>query len=234
MWSYYGSKSKVVDLYPPPKFDKIIEPFAGSARYSLKYFDKDILLIDKYHVIVELWNYLKQASEKDILNLPVLEFGDELKNYQFLSKEEKMLLGFIIKGGDTRPANKPGSFDGCSVHSQKNILKKISKQLFKIRHWNIKMGSYQDLKNECVTWFIDPPYQYGGEHYKFNTKDINFNFLSNWCKERKGQSIVCENTKAKWMDFKPMKSMQGSMYKTTEAIWSNIATNYDNVQQTLF
>ena len=56
MWSYYGSKSKVVDLYPPPKFDKIIEPFAGSARYALKWFDRDILLVDKYPVIVDLWN----------------------------------------------------------------------------------------------------------------------------------------------------------------------------------
>ena len=48
MFSYYGSKSKLVDYYPPPKFDKIIEPFAGSARYSLKYWQNDILLIDKY------------------------------------------------------------------------------------------------------------------------------------------------------------------------------------------
>lgn len=47
MFSYYGSKSKVVDLYPSPKFGKIIEPFAGSARYSLKYFDRDVLLVDK-------------------------------------------------------------------------------------------------------------------------------------------------------------------------------------------
>lgn len=37
MWSYYGSKTKLVDLYPPPKTDKIIEPFCGSAKYSLKY-----------------------------------------------------------------------------------------------------------------------------------------------------------------------------------------------------
>ena len=31
MFSYYGSKSKIVDYYPPPKHKKIIEPFAGSA-----------------------------------------------------------------------------------------------------------------------------------------------------------------------------------------------------------
>jgi len=34
MFSYYGSKSKIVDYYPPPKHKRIIEPFAGSARYT--------------------------------------------------------------------------------------------------------------------------------------------------------------------------------------------------------
>ena len=57
MFSYYGSKSKIVDYYPPPKYGKIIEPFAGSARYSLRFWQKDVLLVDKYPVIIEVWNY---------------------------------------------------------------------------------------------------------------------------------------------------------------------------------
>lgn len=40
-------------------------------------------------------------------------------------------------------------------------------------------------------------------------------------------------TKATWLPFKPMKEMQGTMFKTTEAIWSNHKTNYDAVQQSL-
>jgi len=31
-----------------------------------------------------------------------------------------------------------------------------------------------------------------------------------------------------------MIEMQGTMFKTTEAIWSNLKTNYDAVQQSLF
>jgi len=72
MFSYYGSKSKIVDYYPPPKHKRIIEPFAGSARYSLKYWQNDVLLVDKYPVIIEVWNYLKNASVNDILKLPRL------------------------------------------------------------------------------------------------------------------------------------------------------------------
>ena len=75
MWGYYGSKSKIVNYYPKPIYDTIIEPFAGTAQYSLKYFDKDVILVDKYDVIVRLWKWLQQCSPKDILSLPRLSCG---------------------------------------------------------------------------------------------------------------------------------------------------------------
>ena len=227
MFSYYGSKSKVVDYYPPPKFNKIIEPFAGSARYSLKYWQNDVLLVDKYKVIIDVWKYLKSASKNDILKLPRLKSGENLNDF-CLSEIEKQFLGFIIVGGLESPRQKAGSFR--DTQKQNQILKNIANQLFKIKHWEIKLGSYNELENEEATWFIDPPYQFGGEHYKESSKKINFIKLAEWCKSRNGQIIVCENTKATWMDFKPMREMQGAMFKTTEAIWSNYRTNYDNVQ----
>jgi len=54
MFNYYGSKSKIIHLYPKPIFNKIIEPFAGSARYALKYFDREVLLVDKYEAVVRI------------------------------------------------------------------------------------------------------------------------------------------------------------------------------------
>ena len=141
MFNYYGSKSKIIHLYPTPKFDKIIEPFAGSARYSLKYWQKDILLIDKYPVIVDVWNYLKNASEKDILGLPKLQKGEDLRNYN-LSNIERNFLGFLVCGGVESPRYKVASFDGVNVPKD---LKKIASQLFKIRHWNIKLYSYENI-----------------------------------------------------------------------------------------
>ena len=231
MFSYYGSKSKIVDCYPPPKFDKVIEPFAGSARYSLKYFDRDIVLVDKYPVIVEVWNYLKNASENDILKLPRLERGEKFKEHKLLSDIEKKFYGFITQAGSTGERYSVGTMQGINIDYD---LKRIASELYKIRHWKIEIGSYEDLENEKATWFIDPPYMFGGEHYKEGTKNINFNNLSKWCKSRKGQAIVCENTKADWLPFKPMKEMQGTMFKTVEAIWSNLPTNYDNEQLHLF
>ena len=42
-------------------------------------------------------------------------------------------------------------------------------------------------------------------------------------------------SKADWLDFRPMVRNAGSNHtNTTEAIWSNHKTNYDNVQVSLF
>jgi site-specific DNA-adenine methylase len=230
MFSYYGSKSKIIDYYPPPKHNKIIEPFAGSARYSLKYWQNDVLLVDKYDVIVNLWKYLQQATKKDILNLPNFNRG-EYFNTDGLIQEEISLLGFIAGQGAALPQKKAGTFDGMNVEKTK---KHIIDNLHKIKHWEIKLGSYDEIENIEATWFIDPPYQYGGDRYKHNNKNINFEKLADWCKLRNGQSIVCENTKADWLEFKPVIDMNGSKHKTTEAIWSNHKTNYDNSQVSFF
>ncbi len=228
MFSYYGSKSKIVDVYPPPKFDRIIEPFCGAAKYSLRYFNNDVVIIDKYKVIIDVWLYLQEASIKDIISLPDVEYGDDLRKYN-LSEVEKNFIAFVSCGGISVPQYKIGKFGNFM-----NSKVKISKELFKIRHWTILHGDYNDLENKKATWFVDPPYQFGGHKYKESNKKLDFEKLSTWCKNRNGQVIVCENTKAQWLDFKPMVTMQGQMFQTTEAIWSNLPTNFDNEQLNLF
>jgi site-specific DNA-adenine methylase len=232
MWSYYGSKSKIVDLYPPPKFKRIIEPFAGSARYSLKYWENDVLLMDKYDVIVRLWKWLQQCSKNDILNLPRLKKGDEVSKLD-LPEEAKILLGFFAQAAQGKPQNKVSKM---GEENMQTAYKNIANNLHKIKHWTIQLGNYHEIPNFEATWFIDPPYKFGGEHqYKFGNKNIEFTYLADWCKNRNGQVIVCENTKADWLPFKAMKALQGAnQTNTVEAIWSNQRTNYDNVQVSLF
>lgn len=231
MFSYYGSKGKMVDYYPPPKYGKIIEPFAGSARYSLKYFDRDIILCELYPVIADIWIYLQNCSKNDILKLPILKKGDVINRDDFDCIEQANLMGFIISVATRNPKLTVSPYAEAKI---KNEIKTISDNLYKIKHWKIIKGDYKYLKNKEATWFIDPPYQYGGEHYVKNNTKIDFNSLGKWCKSRIGQVIVCENTKAEWLPFLPIMSMQGSVHKTTEAIWSNHPTNYDHVQQSLF
>lgn len=230
MFSYYGSKSKVVNLYPSPKFEKIIEPFAGSARYALKYFDRDVLLVDKYDVVIKIWKWLQQCSPEDIKKLPEPKPREDIRNYTFDCEEAQMLMRYMIGGGLARMqwVVSPQGF-GQGVKAQK---KRIAENLFKIRHWKIMHGSYETIPNEKATWFIDPPYQNGG--YKYVVNKINYQELAIWCKSRNGQAIVCENSKASWLDFYHLKNMHGSFQKTTEVIWSNMSHDFMARQSNLF
>lgn len=234
MWSYYGAKTNLVDLYPKPKHGLIIEPFAGSARYALKYFDRDVLLIDKYPVLVRIWKWLQSCSPNDILKLPRFKPGQTVNDFIFDCDEAKWFMGFIIGCGAERPRIK--ATDRKTIARPNHInynLNRVAGELFKIKHWQIIEGDYLAAPNVSATWFIDPPYEFGGQAYVMSSKKIDFNSLAEWCRSRTGQVIVCENTKATWMDFKPMKKQRGSLHTTTEAIWSNEPTAYDYEQQRL-
>ena len=179
MWSYYGGKTRLVHHYPTPKEDLIIEPFAGSARYALEYWERDVLLVDKYDVIVDLWKWLQKQTRNDILSLPNMEKGEDLRMLD-LPKEAKFLIGFCINRGSKSPTNIASGFNNWN---QDKI--KIADNLFKIKHWKIIQGCFEDIPNQKATWYIDPPYQFGGEHYKESNKNIDFKKLGKWCKSRK-------------------------------------------------
>ena len=45
-WAYYGGKWRAAPRYPRPMHDTIIEPFAGAAGYSLRYPDRNVVLVE--------------------------------------------------------------------------------------------------------------------------------------------------------------------------------------------
>lgn len=221
MFSYYGSKSKIVDYYPPPKHAKIIEPFAGSARYSLKWFDRDVTLIDKDENIIQVWRYLQAASKADILGLPKLTAGLDLRTLN-LSDDERLFLGFMVGIGRAKPAYKVSPF--AAVHfseiNRKNKYEKIAAQLYKIRHWTLIHGDYTLAPDVLATHFIDPPYQVAGRvQYRYNAKQLDFAALATWVQARQGQVIVCENTGANWLPFANMATLRGANRTSLEAVY---------------
>lgn len=225
MFSYYGSKSKIIKLYPKPKYDIIIEPFAGTARYALQYNDKQITLNEKYEIIYSIWKWLiTKATKEEILNNRDFYLKQDIRLLQ-LVQEHKNLIGFCINRGSAQPHNIVQKWS-CQVKSNPQwastshyALTTIANNLNKVKHWNIVFGDYTKLDNIEATWFIDPPYQYGGKYYIEN--DINYKLLAEWCLSRKGQVIVCENDKAKWLDFKPLKKVYGQRKNNIETIYTN-------------
>jgi site-specific DNA-adenine methylase len=45
-FTYTGGKYRLAPRYPEPRHNLIIEPFAGSAGYSLRHPEREVLLID--------------------------------------------------------------------------------------------------------------------------------------------------------------------------------------------
>lgn len=227
MFSFYGSKSKIVKKYPSPIYDKIIEPFAGSARYSLLYYEKNVTILDLDEIIIQVWKYLQKATEEEILGLPDIPNATRLENvdgFSSLFDEQKWLIGFCSNGGSAVPKNVSGRMNFNSWNRDKL---RISKNLFKIRNWKIICGNYWEADNSEATWFIDPPYQDKGRWYRKNK--VDYGQLGEWCKSRKGQVMVCENAGATWLPFEYLTDIPFSHFKenkdykkrTTEMIWYN-------------
>lgn len=214
MWSYYGRKKKIIKKYPPPTHDLIIEPFAGTASYAYEYWEHDVLLIDKYDKVCRIWRYLQQAKPKDILRLPDVENGEYIGDkYKWMCDEERWLVGFSINNASPIPKHTAGRMNFNSWNRDKT---RIAKELYKIRHWMIVWGEYLGIDNVEASYFIDPPYQFQHE-YRHN--HLDYDVLSGWCKSRKGQVIVCENSTGTWMDFKPLVKLSGQRTKTVECMW---------------
>lgn len=220
MWGYYGSKSKIINKYPKPKHTTIIEPFAGTAQYSLHYWENDIFLYEKYDVVVKLWKWLQKCSKSDILNIRQLKYGESTSDFTWSCEEEKNLVGFIIAGAPATPKNRATRWKTVVRPNTQNYkLNYIAENLYKIKHWNIELKSFDCVTNQVATWFIDPPYQDKGKYYKHGSKNIDFEFLSAWCQERFGQVIVCEDINATWLPFVSLTSSRGNRYQHHEAVW---------------
>lgn len=217
MFQYYGSKSKIVHWYPPPKFDTIIEPFAGSARYSCRWYDRNIKLFDVDTNIEKVWNYLiKEAKIEDFKALKLFREGDNLP--EWLRPGFKELIGFCMGRGWSRPGKTVTQWSSEGINE---LIDRIALSIGKFDHWSFQKMSYDQIPNEEATWFIDPPYKVGGHIYKHGNGLIDYKHLASWCRSRKGQVIVCENMNADWMEFRPLVKFRGIRKKTTEAIWTN-------------
>lgn len=214
MWSYYGRKKKIIKKYPKPLYDLIIEPFAGTGSYAFEYWEHDILLVDKFEKICKIWWYLQQAKPEDILKLPDVENGEFIGDkYQWMCNEERWLMGFCINNASPIPKHTAGRMNFNSWNRDKA---NIARDLYKIKHWKIFCGEYNNIENKIATWFIDPPYQFQKQYHH---NKIDYSYLAEWCKNRLGQTIVCEQSTGTWLDFKPLVVLSGQRTRTMESMW---------------
>lgn len=224
---YYGGKWRAASSYPKPLHDRIIEPFAGAAGYSVRHHERDVLLIDRDPTIVALWRYLIGATEDDIMGLPAIV--ETTVADMGLPVGPSALIGFWLNKGAAAPRQRPSAWMRSGIRRRSywgaEVRERIASQVGAIKHWRVEQDEW-----DAVDWpggstaFVDPPYQGApGRHYRFN--EIDYASLGRRCIEHSGQVIACENEGADWLPFRShrsIKSMHGGTRSgvSREVVWS--------------
>ena len=217
MFPYYGGKKQIIHHFPLPKHNTIIEPFAGAAAYALHNAQPDttVILIEKNPDIAKVWKYLKRATCREILLLPIPRTGETLaaKKYAYLTNTQRKLISLF-----TSPHNSPYTNNmvvSARTKWNKSSRLALSKRLKLVRNWIIYCDDYNCLKNIRATWFIDPPYQTldtcttkNGRAYgpKYGSNSLDYSKLASFVRSCKGQLIVTEKMGASWLPFRPFIS----------------------------
>jgi site-specific DNA-adenine methylase len=234
-FGYFGGKYRAAKHYPEPKYDRIVEPFAGSAGYALHYSDRTITLVERDPEICLVWRYLIQSTERDILRLPLVGPTTDVRDFK-LDRGAEALIGWNLTAGDPRPRYTISKFGakyrppwkGYENFWGEKRRARIARQVSFIKHWKIIEGqAIEDSPQGTIqaTWYIDPPYCKEGKAYRFGATTIDYKALAEWCRSLHGQVIVCEQEGADWLPFKPHVTIKGNgnpfrSGKSKEVIWT--------------
>jgi hypothetical protein len=206
---YYGGKWRAAPKYPSPEHDTIVEPFAGAAGYATRHHDRKVVLVERDPIVAGLWRYLTNVSAKEILSLPA-EVPGVVADLP-VCEEARWLIGFWINKSSAAPRNVPSTWmrGGTRPKSYwgKEIRQIIASQVEQIQHWRVVEGSYERAPDLRATWFVDPPYEKAGRHYRFGSEQLDYEGLAAWCVSRDGTTIVCENVGAQWLPFEPFMNI---------------------------
>ena len=109
-FGYYGGKWRdALKHYPAPRFNTIVEPFAGSAGYSLRFAHLDIVLCELDPVIAEVWRYLITVRPSEILAIPDVPHDGSVDDLK-VAPEARWLVGFWLNRGVSMPRKRPSKW----------------------------------------------------------------------------------------------------------------------------
>lgn len=230
-FAYYGAKHGLCKrgAYPPPRYGTIIEPFAGAAGYSCRFATPEhrVILLDADPEVIALWRRVQAMTPG---GLQAIE--DSLLAERTV---DPLVAG---SGGSTSIV---ATMDGLSrvitPRMRKDwhqVRRRIAATADRARRWQVSLGDYSTAPDVEATWFIDPPYQpskFGaGAFYRKGADGLDYEALAEWCRSRRGQVIVCEQSPARWLPFRPLIRQSNGVAtpggvgtRRVELIWTNDA-----------
>jgi hypothetical protein len=221
LFPFYGSKWRDAKRYPAPG-SLVIEPFAGSAGYSLWHAPARVELYDVDPIVVGVWSYLLRATPRELLALPDLEPGQSTDDLE-LSQEARWLIGFWLNRGSAQPKKTQTAFSRRTERQQlvwsERARQRLASEVEGVRHWRVEQRSYEDVPlRDDATYFVDPPYVEKGRYYRCN--DVDHAAVGDWAMALPGRVIVCENAGSDWLPFRPLASIKSTRGRSDEVVYT--------------
>lgn len=221
LFKWFGSKWLSSKKLPAPEHDLIIEPFAGGAGYSLRHYQKRVILAESNALVRELWAWLiSTATEGAIREIPIdIPEGTDIRTLG-LSRGQALLLKHWQRTNNVGDCwtvspwgNKPGQWTA-------NTRARVASEFGAVGHWDIWPDDGVDvmaiLHGTEATWFIDPPYQF---NYQYRSAPLDYTELASRVRRLCGKVVVCEAVCAKtgrvptWLPFEPFEERVTSRRK---------------------
>jgi hypothetical protein len=243
LFKWYGSKWLSARLLPPPEHEHIIEPFAGSAGYSLRHSERAVTICERDPHLYALWIWLTTAAtEAAIREIPVgVPEGTDIRALG-LSQGQALLLKTWQRTNNVGDCwtispwgNKPGQWT-------ENTRARVASEVGAVRHWRVFREADHVLAwpgprhwtahgdGVMATWMIDPPYQY---NYQYRGEPLDYYGLGASVCTFRGQVIVCEAACPKtgripdWLPFRffgdriTSRRKVGNHHHSRELIWTS-------------
>ena len=215
---YFGRKWRLGTLYPEPAHNTIVEPFAGSAAYSLRHWNRQVILYDIDSTIIKLWDYMidPATTAQTILGLPDMVKGADIQ-HSFGNGPERTLAQLCSVSENYNKLTITSKME----ERWPGIRQRIAADIHKVKHWQACQGSYTEAPSDLIaTWFIDPPYQKVQYGYADTRATIDYTALGHWARNLPGQVITCELEGATWLPFTHLTDAQTqNNTKRKEVVW---------------